>query len=209
MNYELGFVYDHRAAGLTAGLMVFHTDYKDKIAEDRYCDNGGERNDPSTWACPFGGNNYLFLSTGKNIAEARIQGVELSLDYWLADGLRFNSSYTFTDSEQKSGDFAGEPLNKMPEHMANLGLDWSLDDSLSLWAQANYRGKTSDYLSRTSMSPGTPAYALADVGVVYRLNPRVDVKLGLYNVTDRTVTNESYGVVLDGRRINLGLNIDF
>lgn len=209
VNYELGFVYDHRAAGLIAGLMVFHTDYKDKIAEDRYCDNGGERNDPSTWACPFGGNNYLFLSTGKNIAEARIQGVELSLDYWLADGLRFNSSYTFTDSEQKSGDFAGEPLNKMPEHMANLGLDWSLDDSLSLWAQANYRGKTSDYLSRTSMAPGTPAYALADVGVVYRLNPRVDVKLGLYNVTDRTVTNESYGVVLDGRRINLGLNIDF
>lgn len=59
------------------------------------------------------------------------------------------------------------------------------------------------------MAPGTPAYALADVGVVYRLNPRVDVKLGLYNVTDRTVTNESYGVVLDGRRINLGLNIDF
>ena len=209
VNYELGFVYDHRAAGLTAGLMVFHTDYKDKIAEDRYCDNGGERNDPSTWACPFGGNNYLFLSTGKNIAEAQIQGVELSLDYWLADGLRFNSSYTFTDSEQKSGDFAGKPLNKMPEHMANLGLDWSLDDRLSLWAQANYRGKTSDYLSRTSMSPGTPAYALADVGVVYRLNPRVDVKLGLYNVTDRTVTNESYGVVLDGRRINLGLNIDF
>ena len=47
------------------------------------------------------------------------------------------------------------------------------------------------------------------MGVVYRLNPRVDVKLGLYNVTDRTVTNESYGVVLDGRRINLGLNIDF
>ncbi|AOH36157.1 TonB-dependent receptor domain-containing protein [Luteimonas sp. JM171] len=209
VNYELGFVYDNGPAGLTAALMAFRTDYKDKIAEDRYCDNGGDRNDPSTWSCPFGGNNYLFLSTRKNIDEAQIEGVELSLDWWPAADVRLSTSYTFTDSEQQTGEFAGEPLNKMPRHMANVGLDWTATDRLSLWLQGNYRGETSDFLGRTSMSSGTPGYALADAGLVYRLNRRARVKLGLYNITDRTVTNDAYGVVLDGRRVTAGLTLDF
>lgn len=209
VNYEFGFVYDNPAARLTAGFMAFHTEYKDKIAEDRYCDNGGDRNDPATWSCAFGGNNYLFLSSRKNIDEARIQGVEMSLDHWLTGSLRLSTSYTWTDSEQKTGDFAGQPLNKIPEHMANLGLDWNASDRLRLWAQGNYRGETSDFLSRTSMSSGTPGYALADAGLVYALTPDLDLKLGLYNITNRTVTNDAYGVVLDGRRINLGLRLEF
>ena len=144
-----------------------------------------------------------------NIDEAQIQGVELSLDHWLTGGLRLSSSYTYTDSEQKTGEFAGQPLNKIPGYMANLGLDWSANRRLSVWAQGNYRGETSDFLSRTSMSSGTPGYATADAGVVYKLTRRLDLKLGLYNITDRTVTNDAYGVVLDGRRITFGLNLDF
>ncbi|MCD9028297.1 TonB-dependent receptor [Luteimonas sp. BDR2-5] len=209
VNYEIGFVYESRDLGLTTSLMAFHTRYKDKIAEDRYCDNGGERDDPSTWSCAFGGNNYLFLSTQKNIDRATIQGAEFSADYWLTDGLRLSSSYTFTESEQKTGEFTGEPLNKMPRHMANLSLDWRVGDQLTLWAQGNHRGRTSDFLSRTSMSSGTPAYTMADLGMVYRLTPQLRVKAGLYNITDRTVTNDAYGVVLDGRRINVGFNLDF
>lgn len=209
VNYEFGFVYDNPATRLTAGFMAFHTEYKDKIAEDRLCDNGGDRADPSTWSCAFGGNNYLFLSTRQNIDEAQIQGVELSADYGITRGLRLSSSYTYTDSEQKTGEFAGQPLNKIPEHMANLGLDWTANRRLTVWAQGNYRGETSDFLSRTSMSSGTPGYATADAGVVYKLTRRLDLKLGLYNITDRTVTNDAYGVVLDGRRVTFGLNLDF
>lgn len=209
VNYELGFVYENRTAGVSGSLMLFHTDYKDKIAEDRLCDNGGDRNDPSTWSCGFGGNNYLFLSTQRNIAEARVQGAEASTDWWVTEGLRLSASYTFTDSEQLTGRFAGEPLNKIPRHMANLGLDWRVNGPLSLWAQANHRGETSDFLSRTTMSSGTPGYTIFDIGAVYRVSPRLDLKLGLYNVANREITNEAYGVVLDGRRINLGFNLDF
>src|SRR5690606_7670896 len=164
---------------------------------------------PATWSCAFGGNNYLFLSSRKNIDEARIQGVEMSLDHWLTGSLRLRTSYTWTHSEQKTGDFGGHPRNKIPEHMANVGLDWNASHRLRLWAQGNYRGETSDFLSRTSMSSGTPGYALADAGLVYVLTPDLDLKLGLYNITNRTVTNDAYGVVLDGRRINLGLRLEF
>ena len=44
------------------------------------------------------------------------------LDYDVTQDVRGNSSYTYTDSEQKTGEFAGEPLNKIPEHMFNLAV---------------------------------------------------------------------------------------
>lgn len=209
-SYEAGFVYHSHRLGLNSSLMLFRTDFKDKIAEDRLCESpAGDRNDPGTWSCPFGGNNYLFLSTRKNIGEAMMQGVELTLDYDFTRDLRLSSSYTFTDSEQQSGEFQGQPLNKVPRHMANASLDWQATDTLDVWLQGNYRGETSDYLSRTTMSEGTPGYTFVDLGLVYRLADNTRVKAGLYNITNKQVTSEDYEVVLDGRSLNLGLTIDF
>ncbi|AEX99860.1 TonB-dependent receptor, plug [Oceanimonas sp. GK1] len=207
-SYEAGFVYQSQELGLNSSLMVFRTEFKDKIAEDRVCQNG-DMGDQSSWTCQFNGNDYWFLSERKNIAEAEMQGAELSLDYDLTRDLHLSSSYTYTESEQKSGEFAGEPLNKIPEHMANASLDWQSSDRLNLWAQANYRGETSDFLSRTSMSDGTPGYTFFDAGLVYALTPGTDLTAGIYNIADKEVTNETYGAVLDGRRVNLGIRIDF
>ncbi|NHI01045.1 TonB-dependent receptor domain-containing protein [Oceanimonas sp. MB9] len=213
-SYEAGFVYQSQELGLNSSLMVFRTEFKDKIAEDRLCstDTDGSttnRNNVSAWNCNFQGTDYYFLSTRKNIGEAMMQGVELSLDYDLTRNLHLSSSYTYTESEQKTGEFAGEPLNKIPEHMANASLDWQSTDRLNLWAQANYRGETSDYLSRTSMGDGTPSYTLFDAGLVYALTPSTDLTAGIYNIADKEVTNDTYGAVLDGRRVNLGISIDF
>lgn len=208
-SYELGFVFSDRAADMTASAMLFHTDFKDKIAEDRFCDPGADRDDPSTWQCEYQGRNYSFLSTRKNIADAMMRGVELTLDYSLTQALMFSSSYTFTDSEQLSGEFEGEPLNQVPRHMLNVGFDWQASAVLGFWLDGNVRGETSDYLGRSSMSEGTPGYGFVDAGLVYRLNNSARVKAGLYNVGDKQVTTESYGVVLDGRRLNLGLTVDF
>ena len=61
-NYEIGYVYDNAELGLNTSAMLFHTQYKDKIAEDRFCESpNGDRGDPATWTCGFGGNNYYFL----------------------------------------------------------------------------------------------------------------------------------------------------
>ena len=157
-SYEVGIVFDDPTIGLGTSVMLFHTVYKDKIAEDRFCTspNAANNNDVANYACDFGGNNFYFLSTTRNIDEAVIQGLEFTLDYAITDDLSWMSSYTFTDSEQKSGEFKGEPLNKQPRHMFNTNLDWQVTDKLNLWSQYNYRSRTSDYLSRTSMSEGTP-----------------------------------------------------
>ncbi len=210
-SYEVGFVYNEPSIGLGTSVMLFHTVYKDKIAEDRFCTspNAANNNDVANYACSFGGNNFYFLSTTRNIDEAVIQGVELTLDYELMSNLNWMSSYTFTDSEQKTGDFKGEPLNRQPRHMFNTNLDWRVSDKLNLWSQYNYRSRTSDYLSRTTMSEGTPGYGFFDVGAVYALTKNVDLTAGLYNVADKEVSNEDYEVVLDGRRVVVGMSIDF
>lgn len=210
VNHELGFIYHNKDQGLNISLMAFQTDFKDKIAEDRYCESVGVgRDDYQNYTCEFGGNTYYFLSSRMNIDEAEMQGVEVSVDYWLTDALRLTTNYTYTDSEQKSGEFAGQPLNKMPKQMANVGFDWSFSDSFNLWGRVNYRGETSDFLGRTSMSSGTPEYTLVDMGAVYRLSDRLKLTAGLYNVADKSITNDTYGVVLDGRRLNVSFNWDF
>jgi len=212
-NYEVGFNYTDRASGLSTSVMAFHTQYKDKIAEDRFCSTdasgNANRNNYAAWSCNYGGERWYFLSTRKNISEAIIQGIEWTLDYDILPSLRLTSSYTYTESEQKSGEFKGEPLNKQPKHMANALLDWQINNRLSAWVQGNYRSETSDYISRTSMSEGTPGYGFVDIGGVYRLTESVDLKAGLYNIANKEITNEDYEVVLDGRRLVVGVSVDF
>ena len=209
-SYELGFAFNDPDMGLNSSVMLFHTQYKDKIAEDRYCESpNADRQDPSTWSCPFGQNTYLFVGTYRNISKAMMQGVEASFDYRLLPTVGLNTSYTFTRSEQQSGEFKGRPLNKIPKHMLNVRLDWDATHNLNLWAQGSVRGKTSDYMGRTSMSSGTPGYALYDLGMVYQVNKHAKLKAGIYNVTNKKITNDTYGVVLDGRKIMAGLTVDF
>ncbi|WP_150304658.1 TonB-dependent receptor domain-containing protein [Pseudomonas saliphila] len=213
-NYEVGFNYDNAELGFKTSLMVFHTQYKDKIAEDRFCvtdadGSGDNRNNVAAWSCGFAGTDYYFLSTRTNVDEAIMQGVELTVDYALHPSVWLSSSYTYTDSEQKTGEFKGDPLNKQPKHMANALLDWTVTPRWNAWLQGNYRSETSEYLSRTSMSDGTPGYGFVDAGVVYKATDRLGVKAGLYNIGNKEVTSEEYGAVLDGRRLVVGLTMDF
>ena len=213
-SYEVGFNYDNMQLGFNTSLMVFHTQYKAKIAEDRLCATDGDgssdnRDNVDAWSCGFAGTDYYFLSTRTNVDEAVMQGVEVTLDYALHPSVWLSGSYTYTESEQKTGEFKGDPLNKQPEHMANVLLDWTVTPKLNAWMQGNYRSETSDYLSRTSMSDGTPGYGFFDAGVVFKATDTLDVKAGLYNIANKEVTSEEYGAVLDGRRLVVGLTMDF
>ena len=211
-NYELGFVFNNADRSLNVSTMLFRTEFDDKIAEDRYCVSGPYdeiSEQPDQWNCSYQGNDYLFLSTRKNIDEAIMQGVEMTMDYRFTEGLTLSSSYTYTESEQQTGEFEGEPLNKIPRHMFNAGIDWQATSLLNIWADTNIRGETSDYLGRTSMSGGTPGYGFVDAGLTYQINEDARFKAGLYNIGDKEVTNDTYGVVLDGRRMNVGLTVNF
>lgn len=202
VSEEIALLWDGRQ-GLNAGLTLFNTDFKDKIAETRRCTS---KQDP---ACTLNGHSYDFISDRINVDEANMRGVEGTANWAINPQWSLASSYTFTQSEQKSGPMAGLALNQMPRHMFNTTVDWQTSEAVGLWSRVNFRSKTSDYLSRVKMAEGTPSYTFFDTGLVYKANQALSVTAGIYNLLDKRVDHASYGTVLDGRRYNLGLTYQF
>lgn len=205
ISQELGFIWDDRQ-GFSSSLTFFNTDFKDKISETRRCtDPNGQ---PNCHVLP-GDQGYKFISDRVNVDRANIRGIEATTTWSMTDNLRLSANYTFTHSKQKSGEFEGRPLNKMPKHMANATADWDVNEKLGLWSRVNFRGKTSEYLSRTTMSEGTPSFTFVDVGMNYKLNKNTSFGVGIYNAFDKRVTDETYDAVYDGRRYWAQVTVGF
>lgn len=198
INKELGVLY-HGPQGIEASLTLFHNDFEDKIA--RAFDE-----------CPLeicGGD-----PTGTyriNMDEAVTKGVEASLAMPLSETLALSASYTYTDSEVTEGEYAGLPLVQVPEHLASLRFDWATSDRLDSWVQATYRGREMEQPGGAGggASPRAPSYTFVDAGGSYRLTDQTQLLFGLYNLLDKDVTHDEYGYVEDGRRLWVGLNVDF
>ena len=78
-----------------------------------------------------------------------------------------------------------------------------------MWARYNFRSKTSEYLSRTTMADGKPAYGMIDVGLNVKPTDQIQINAGIYNLFDKRIDTDTYDYVLDGRRYNLGLTYKF
>ncbi len=157
ISEEVGILWDNQE-GLNAGITLYNTDFKDKITEVRRC-NSSE--DP---ACTIGNTTYDFVSDRVNVDKANMRGVEVTTGWQITEDWKLSTNYTFTESEQKSGEFQGKALNQMPKHMINGVLDWQATEDLGLWSRVNFRSETSEYLSRTSMAVSTPSYTFVDAG---------------------------------------------
>ncbi|WP_145548282.1 ligand-gated channel protein [Yersinia intermedia] len=205
LSQEIGVLWDDQD-GMNAGVTLFNTDFKDKITEVRRCtDTTGN----ASGQCMINGTNYKFISDRTNVDKAMTRGVEATFGWEINKAWSLTSNYTFTQSEQKSGQFSGQPLNQMPKHMLNGTLNWQTSEELATWIRANYRGKTSEYLSRTSMGASTPSYTFVDLGANYQLTKAFRLMGGVYNVLDKRVDIEVNDKVLDGRRYMVGASYDF
>ena len=200
LNKEIALLYGNDA-GLNGSLTLFHNDFEDKITRI---------------ACPIdicnaGPNQFGSDPTYRvNIDDAVTQGVEASLSAPLSDTLALTASYTFTDSEQKSGEYAGEPLTQLPRHQVSATLDWDVNARLSQWTKVSYRGEESQPTTGPSQSAiVAPSYTFVDAGIGYQLNDSTTVNAGIYNLFDERITYDEYGYVDDGRRVWLGLNVAF
>lgn len=202
LSEELGLLWDNND-NLNAGITLFNTDFKDKITEVRRCNSSA---DPS---CTIGSVSYDFVSDRVNVDKANMRGVESTFGWNITRDLNLTANYTFTESEQKSGQFSGKPLNKMPKHMVNTTLDWQATEDVGMWSRLNFRGKTSEYLSRTSMSQGTPSYTQVDIGLRYNATKNLLATAGIYNLLDKQIDYETYDTILDGRRYTVGLTYSF
>ncbi len=200
LNKELG-LYFNAGRPLQASVTVFHNDFEDKITRV---------------ACPIsictdGPNQFGSDPTYRvNVDEAITRGVEAALSTNIARVLDITLSYTYTDSEQKSGEYKGEPLNQIPKHLASLQADWRATDVLSPWLTVRYRGEESQPVTGPSSSSiVAPSNTLVDAGLAFRLNRNATLNTGIYNVADKEIFQDEYGYVEDGRRYWLGMRVSF
>ncbi len=197
LNKEIGVMYQNENK-LRASLMLFDNKFEDKITriECRAC---GPQNSNNNWP-----------TTYVNVDDAITRGVEATLSMPLTSTLSLDSSYTFTDSEQKSGEYAGSPLNQLPRHLFNVGMDWQPSEAVNSWIKLSYRGKESQPTTGPSSSSFiAPSSTLVDIGGSYRFNKATTLHAGLYNLFDKDITYEEYEYVEDGRRLWVGLNYSF
>ncbi|MFS8152531.1 TonB-dependent receptor domain-containing protein [Vreelandella titanicae] len=211
---EIGAHYDNQQ-GFTASATLFHNQFDDKIA------SGSDilvENDP---LIPDG-----LYSQQVNVDEAITQGVELSTGYQFAPDWRINANYTYTDSEQKSGDNKGEPLTDTPEHAINATLRWQATAKLDTWLSAEYRSER--YRNRESVR-GAPsfddlgdfkAYSLFHLGGNYAVTNQFNLSATIYNLFDKDFVDyraygdgTSFGNVYanseEGRRLWLSARYEF
>ncbi|WP_260928053.1 TonB-dependent receptor domain-containing protein [Novosphingobium sp. 9] len=212
-NYELNVLY-HPSPALSVGGTVFRTNFRNKIESAVVYDADGN---VARWSED---TNYA-LYYNYNVGKARMQGFEFTARWKPLANLSFKAGYTYTDSKQKTGTYAGFPLTQTPKHMANARADYDLSSRVSLWTSLTYRGDEVNAGSRvgTNGKPiysGTtlvgrlyPSYFQADIGGSYRLRQDVTLKLGLYNITDKRLDVADYNMQGDGRRIWMGINADF
>ncbi|WP_245488475.1 TonB-dependent receptor [Mesorhizobium sp. Pch-S] len=216
LSYEATVLWDN-LSNFRAGATYFYTDFKDKISNALVYNPDGSiarwKEDP---------NYRLWYSY--NIDDAVLQGVELTADWQVIDTVTLRASYTYTDSEQKTGDFAGLPLTRTPTHMGNIRADWTTPiDGLSAWAAGNYHGSEVNSGLRIG-TQGTPvygsdgktirarkygAYLTADIGASYSFNENVTLNAAIYNVFDKRVETNDYNAVVEGRRLWMSLRSTF
>lgn len=196
---EFAVLYDDRRH-LRAGVTVFHNKFEDKIAsgvpiancvfgltQAQY--NAGGYN---TSGCYDVGFYTPYISTvasygqSVNIDEAVTQGVEAYARYRFNDAWTLQGNYTFTDSEQKSGAAAGQPLTDTPEHMLNGNLRWVANDRLNLWLRGEYRSSRyrGEGAAQTALGD-YKAYSLFHLGGAYQIDKNLTLNAVVYNLFDK------------------------
>ncbi len=187
--------------GVSGSVTLFHNDFEDKITRvtcpESICDAGPNQ---------FGADPTYRI----NIDEAVTQGAEVAASVPLATGLSGSLSYTYTDSEQRSGEYKGQPLTRLPRHLANARIDWQASQRLDTWIKGRFRGNERRATRGPSRS-GTvaPSYATVATGLGYDLTQTATLKAGVYNLFDRDVTYDEYGFIEDGRRYWLAMDVRF
>ncbi len=149
-------------------------------------------------------------TTYVNIDEARVRGIEVTLNLRLTPTLRLTTSGTLTDSEQLTGDNAGRALNDTPKEQASASLNWRPDERLSAYARAIYRGKeavTEAQISGTNVFAAS--YTTVDIGGTYRISPEFSLHGGIQNLFDKRLDYDTSGYVIDPARLWLGVTARF
>ena len=142
-----------------------------------------------------------------NIDGAEAQGVEMSALYRINDSLTLSSTYTYTDSEDKT---TGEELVRRPEHKANLNLNWAYSDAGNANISAVYTGERefNDFSVFPSVRKEIGGHTVFNVALSHEITDGVEIFGRIDNVLNKEYT-EVLGYSSLGRAAYVGFNVTF
>ena len=195
---EAGVLFDF--GGLEASVTAYDTRFKDKITRVTCAEAGA-------WCV---GEPLSSIgrppTTYVNVDEAKIRGLEATIDLPLTRTLRVSASGTLTDSEQLTGANAGAALNDTPKQQASASLNWRPSDRFSGYVRTIFRGEEAITEAQISGSNTVaPSYATVDVGGSFRISPSATVHAGVQNVLDKRIVYEEAAYVIDPARVWVGI----
>ena len=166
-NYELGGKWDLLKEKLSLSAALYRTDVKNEIEVD-----------PT--------NPAVYYQNGKK----RVQGVELGVTGEITRGWIVSAGYTRMSTKVQRGRSVlangEEQLAYTPKQAFTSWTSYTLPMGLQIGGGVRYAGKL---LRGSDGAVGTPAfvesYWVADAMASYPINKNVDVRLNVYNLTDK------------------------
>lgn len=222
LNYEAGFMVSN--AYLSAALSGYFTDFSDKISSNTYQDN---EQIPGYGLCQAGQGGTCSMPI--NVDKAILYGAEFSLKTGrgfreLTGGFGFDTSFAYTDTEQRSGVNKGKPLSNVPMYNASAKISF---DKGSWGSYVRYIGKykTPTFGVHTAnVGPGEyfKDTHIVDLGLNYKANDKLVLSFVVNNLLDfdtidyftytsngRLSYSNSYQRMIPGRNYWLNIRADF
>lgn len=171
------------------------------------------------------GNGYTETGTF-NSSENRVKGLELSASGAVTDKLTVQAGVTFMNAKvlkSATPSYVGKTLSNFADKSAVLQVKYQATDKFYFGGAVKYEGKRYGGQPDTAPAFNTttgaytqpiPEYTVVDLFGAYRVNPNLEVRLNVSNVTDEDYYLAVYrsGAFLykgDARAARLTVNYDF
>lgn len=187
---EIGVYYSDPGL-VTASVTAFDNRFTDKITNGTPIPNCTFALAPNRPGCVDYGDfpQQESFRQSVNVDEAVTRGVETTLELRPTARWSIAGNYTWTWSEQLSGENAGMPLTNTPAHMVNGTVRFHPAEGASAWLRGEYR---SERARRTTIAPDPAweqlgdykAYSLFHLGGSLDLGSGVTLSATVYNLLD-------------------------
>jgi outer membrane receptor protein involved in Fe transport len=146
--------------------------------------------------------NYgLFGGYNTNLPPTKHQGFELSYRWHINDQWRLDSSYSYIRAKFSDGATKGninlsqKDIPEVPRHSAKFALNWQINEQLSSYVQANYKGTSHLGGDWQNQGQKKPSLLLLDVGLQQQIEHQKytwQIEAGIKNLMNRSYYSSAY-----------------
>ncbi len=148
--------------------------------------------------------DYNYWQGYINIAEAKTEGIEVSISAYPTDDLQVIATYTYTESEDKE---TGEQLKRRPRNKGSLNINYRFFEKVNLNLGAVYVGKRYDWVPWPTLGE-VDAYTLVNIAGSYDITKYFKVFGRVENLLDEDY-EEVWGYGTPGVFVSGGVTISF